>query len=119
MQDPSIQPAPNQTELGQALDQLNKDTVDEKTHLSAIDMRTRLGNGEIASILTIDALVSMGALPRECLKLTQQKKRLAISRGGQGRREIVGIVQGKQEREDNSGKNLFQWMGGFGGGENK
>jgi len=84
------------TELGEALEQLNKDNIDEKTNMTSIDMRTRLSGVEISGVMSIDTLIALKVIPVDCLMLTRQKKRLSVSLDGKGRDEIVGIVGGKQ-----------------------
>lgn len=85
------------TDLSETLKQLNEDSIDLQTGMSGIDMRARLSHMEIPAILQIDNLVSMNVLPAECLQLTRQKKRLSVSLGGLGRREIVKIATGNKE----------------------
>lgn len=89
------------TDLSETLKQLNEDTLDVKTSMSGIDMRARLSHFEIPAILQIDTLVAMNVLPAECLALTRQKKRLSVSLGGLGRREIVKIATGRAEENKN------------------
>lgn len=107
------------TELGETLRELNKDTIEENTRMSGIDMRTRLHHAEIASVLALDALVSLGVLPIECLAFTRQKKRLAVSLDGKGRDDIVNIVSGKKEMDAKmgmGGMDKFKNFLGMGGG---
>lgn len=85
------------TDLSKTLEQLNNDELDEKTGMSGIDMRSRLSFLEIPAILSIDTLVSLDVLPKECLQLTRQKKRLSVSLLGMGRKEIVKIAVGSQD----------------------
>lgn len=90
----------DKTELGEALDHLNNDQIDEQdSRMSNIDLRSRLHHTEIASVLALDSLVSLGVLPSRCLAFTRQKKRLAVSLEGKGRLDIIEIVRGKEERE--------------------
>lgn len=88
------------SDLAEVLKQLNLDSIDAKTGMTDIDMRSRLGAVEIPAILTLDSLVSMRVLPAQCLQLTRQKKRLAVSLYGQGRREIVKIATAQVENEN-------------------
>ena len=87
------------TELGESLKELNDDTVSESNRMSGIDMRTRLNMFEIPPILAVDRLVGFKFLPIDCLTFTRQKKRLAVSLDGQGRGEMVNVIQGKQEND--------------------
>ena len=90
----------DKSDLSETLKQLNEDSIDLKTGMSGIDMRARLSHLEIPAILQIDNLVAMNVLPAECLQLTRQKKRLSVSLGGLGRREIVKIATGNREAND-------------------
>ncbi|HUV85303.1 MAG TPA: hypothetical protein VMV86_06295 [Methanosarcinales archaeon] len=89
----------NTSELGDTLKELNLDTMDNASRMSAIDMRSNLHPFEINSVLAVDALVALGFLQTKCLSFTRQKKRLAVSLGGRGRDDIVNIVQGKREHD--------------------
>ena len=106
-----VQPIQESSDLSESLKQLNDDTTEPSSRMSGIDMRTRLHLTEIPSILACDTLVAFDFLPQDCLKFTRQKKRLAVSLKGEGRKEIVSIVQGKQEQE--SGRSVFDKMKGF------
>lgn len=87
------------TELGESLKHLNDDSIEGETRMSGIDMRARLHPAEVASILALDALVSLRILPTRCLAFTRQKKRLSVSIAGKGRQEMVDIVAGKREQD--------------------
>ena len=105
------------SELQGTLIELNNDKYNYDSKSSGIDLRSRLANSEISSILCIDILNSLNFLPPEVIPLTLNKKRLNVSLGGMGRREIVEIAQGKREQENAMSfgsrlKNLFT------GGEN-
>lgn len=106
--DKGITPILQPTELGDSLKELNKDDIEVTTRMSGIDMRARLHPIEIASILALDALVSLGVCPTKCLAFTRQKKRLSVSLAGKGREEIVNIVAGKREQDAKAG---FSGMG--------
>lgn len=95
------------SELGDALKELNNDSIEQDTRMSGIDLRARLHFAEIPSILGMDALVQMKILPIVCLGFTRQKKRLSVSIQGQGREDIVRIVSGKKESD------IAQASGGF------
>lgn len=101
------------SELQGSLIELNNDEFDMNSRMSKIDMRTRLYNIEITSILAIDTLTAFRFLPDTISPLTTQKKRLAVSLNGQGRKEIVDIVGGKREHDQGSSimggfRNMFQ-----------
>ncbi|NCC70452.1 hypothetical protein EOM09_02625 [bacterium] len=87
------------SELQGSLIELNNDKFDTYQRTSGIDLRTRLFNCEISSIVVLDTLVSFQFLPLSISPLTLQKKRLAVSLKGKGREEIVQIVQGKREND--------------------
>ena len=103
-----IQPIQQPTELGDTLKELNKDDIEVVSRMSGIDMRARLHHIEVASVLALDALVSLRVIPTKCLAFTRQKKRLSVSIDGKGRDDIVNIVAGKRDMEAKGG------MGGFG-----
>lgn len=86
-------------DLSETIKELNEDKLDLETGMSGIDMRSRLSHFEIPAILQVDTLVALNVLPVECLPLTRQKKRLCVSLGGLGRREIVKIATGRTEDE--------------------
>lgn len=99
------------TELEGSLKELNQDSINPDTRMSAIDMRSRLHPIEISSVLAVDALVAFGVLPQKCLALSTQKKRLNVSEGGKGRTEMVELVAGKRETDIKTGV-----LGRFGDG---
>lgn len=87
------------SELGDSLKELNKDIIETNTNQSGIDMRSRLHPIEVSSLLAIDGLVAMKFLPQEVLLISRQKKRLAVSIDGLGRKEIVEIVRSKRDHD--------------------
>lgn len=92
---------PNEiSELQGSLQELNNDTMSEKYRTNGIDLRSRLYNIEIAAITVIDSLVAFKFLPMTVAPLCIQKKRLAVSLKGAGRKEIVDIVAGKRETDN-------------------
>ena len=101
-----IIPINQESDLGRALKELNDDTINEKTKFSAIDMRTRLDPEEIAGILTIDTLVGFEVIPLSCIDFTQRKKRLNVSKMDKGRTEMVEVIAGKREAEEQK-RSLF------------
>jgi hypothetical protein len=108
------------SELQGSLIELNNDDFNPTERTSKIDMRSRLYNIEISSILVIDMLIKMKFLPSSTTGLTSQKKRLAVSLMGKGREEIVQIVGGKREHEQMVGGMGFgsKLKGLFGGNNN-
>ena len=79
-----------QTEMGQAFDNLDKDTVG-KDGMSDVDFNTRLSSDEIGAILIIDEFKRLGLIPMHH-GLTRQIKRLNVSRDGKGRAEKTAIA---------------------------
>ena len=107
--DQGIQPIVTPTEIGESLKELNQDNLEASTRMSGIDMRARLCDFEVQSVLALDALVALGVLPTKCLSFSRQKKRLSVSVDGKGREEIVALVAGKRELEAKT-----SMMGSFG-----
>ena len=113
--DDGIEEIKQSSELGEALRELNDDSIDKNGRHSGIDMRSNLHPIEISSILAVDTLVNLRFLPKTCLDFTRQKKRLAVSKLGQGRKDTVTLVSGQREHQQNSGnggivggiKNMF------------
>ena len=91
-----------ETELGAVMSNLDSDTVDKETKMSNIDFNARLTDNEINASLIIDELIRLGIFPNE-IGLTRQKKRLSVSKNGQGRSEKVAIVQGQREQTSGGG----------------
>lgn len=87
----------NQSDVAQALIELNKDSIGDKN--SEIDLRARLHPVEVSSLLALDSLVAIGFLPIQTLAFSRQKKRLSVSLQGLGRKEIISVVSGNQEAE--------------------
>lgn len=109
----AVIPIKESTEMAETIRELNDDKVEDK--FSAIDMKTRLHQIEISSIIALDSLVAFSFLPSEVSNITRSKKRLAVSLNGLGRSEIVSIAQGMQERKQ--GRSIFDRIGSlFGGG---
>jgi hypothetical protein len=91
------------SELQGSLIELNNDNFDLQQRTSGIDLRTRLYNTEIASIVVLDSLVSFRFLPTTISPFTLNKKRLNVSLLGKGRKEIVDIVAGKRDQDVQKG----------------
>jgi hypothetical protein len=90
------------------LQEINKDELDKDSKMSTIDLMSRLDSVEISNILAIDSLVSMNFLPLDVLKFTRQKKRLSVSKNGEGRKEIIKIFQNhSEEQEEIKKKNII------------
>ena len=97
------------SEMGEVFENLDQDVTDKDTGMSTIDFNARLREIEISSCLRIDELKRIGILPD--MRLTQQKKRLSVSRDGLGREEKVKISGGMQEKR--SGEGMFNKLGGL------
>jgi len=95
------------SELQGSLQELNNDTINIVNRTSGIDLRTRLYNSEIASITVLDTLVAFNFLPMSIVPFTLQKKRLAVSLKGKGRDEIVELVRGKKEADEQKRSSIF------------
>lgn len=105
------------TELSEALKELNKDELDPNSRTSSIDMRTILNPVQVHNISAFESLVKFGMLPQECLALSVQIKRNAVSIHGTGREQQVRMVVGKTENEiEKSSGGLRNWFGRFAGG---
>jgi hypothetical protein len=87
------------SELGDVLKYMTEDIVELDKSMTSIDMKTRLGNMEISGILAVDFLIGSSFLPLKAIALTRMKKRLAISKNGEGRKEAVAIVVGKRQED--------------------
>jgi hypothetical protein len=93
-----------QTELGQVMENLDSDTVDQKTGLSTVDFNTRIKGYERGAILINDELQRLGIFTflnttpvNNTSSLTRPFKRLSISLEGQGRNEKVQLTQNQRE----------------------
>jgi hypothetical protein len=58
-------------------------------------------------------LVAFNFIPDRCLIFTRQKKRLAVSINGQGRKEIVDIAAGRREEAMKKGLSFGDRIKGF------
>jgi len=98
----------NKSELAEIFDNLDDDRQNKENNMSQIDFNTRLTTVEINSIMIIDEFTRLGIFPPDA-GITRQKKRLAISKDGEGRKEKVHMVAGKEESRSGNGflKNLF------------
>lgn len=99
------------TELGEVMDNFDKDAPDKESRLSAIDFNTRLDPLAIGSIMIIDELTRLGIGPSDNATLTRVKKRLAVSEGGWGREGKIRLVAG--ERENRTGQGVMARIGGM------
>jgi len=97
------QPVNQDSELTGVMKILNEDVLEKSTNLPSIDMKTRLAPFELTSMVIHDAVIALDCLPKECLITTRTKKRLAVSLLGEGRKEMVRIVQSEREKESGGG----------------
>ena len=104
-----ITPIKESNDLAETIKELNDDSLKDK--FSNIDMKTRLAQIEISSIIALDSLVALNFLPIEVGDITRSKKRLAVSLNGLGRGEIVSIAQGVHDQQSN--RSIMERMGGF------
>lgn len=91
------------TELGEVAKLMNEDTINPDTRTSSIDMKTDLHEVEIGMFSVGEFLVSMNALPQECISLWRQLKRNKVSLNRKGRGEFIDLVRGKQEQDIKKG----------------
>jgi len=103
-------PIEERTEKGDVIRELNRDDV-EGQGLSSIDTKTRLSPLQISGILAVDVLTSSKFLPKECSLFTRSAKRLNNSAYGLGRQDIVKIMMGSAQDDQNQGKTFFQRLG--------
>lgn len=90
------------SEMGEVFSNLDSDRIDPSTRMSSVDFNSRLNEMEINSILVIDELMRLGIFPDES-GITRQKKRLSISKDGEGRKEKVAIIAGNREFQSGGG----------------
>jgi len=113
--DNQIIPINQPTELGESLKHLNDDSVEQDTRMSGIDMRANIHPVEKSPLLAIDIAVALGVLPKKCLMLSRQSKRLSVSVNAMGRNNIVDVVSGKQEQDARKmgGGSILSKIGGI------
>jgi len=106
------------SEIGEALEKLDEDTIDPETKMSKIDLNANLNVIEKNSYGVLDFLVSISFLPENVLFLPRQFKRLSVSVGGVGRQQKVNMVTGQREHERGIGGSLMDKAKGlFGMGD--
>ena len=101
----------NQSDIGQALQDLNNTTIIQGEKNSEIDLRARLHPIEVSNLLALDSLVAIGFLPTQTLALSIQKKRLSVSINGLGRKEIIEVVSGDTQRHERKSGFFTNLMG--------
>lgn len=103
------------TELGESLGVLMDDNIQEDTRMSGIDMRSRLQPFQTINLSAYDGMVSFGVIPKDCLFLSRQIKRLACSIDGWRADQIVETVTGKRDQDANGGLDKMKSFFGMGG----
>lgn len=96
--DTGTMPIKETTELGEALQEFNRDDVN-KERLSSIDFMARIDNYEMPSMVGFDSLIGLKTVPIECGVILRTKMRKSVSLKGLGRGEFVDIVTGKKEQD--------------------
>ena len=94
----SMIPVKETSEMGDALTEFNKDDV-SMDRLSSIDFRTRINPFELPSMIALDSLIGMGVIPIRAGILNRVKMRKSVSLNGEGRKEFVNLVVGKQDKD--------------------
>lgn len=100
--EPDVTDVVQPTELGEAIQHLIKDELN-KEGMSSMDMLSQLKDFEASGILAIDALVALRFLPKSCLHITRQKKRISPSINGERAKQIVAMVASKREHDADKG----------------
>jgi hypothetical protein len=108
--DVDFTPVDENTEKAAVIKELNRD-VNEGDGFSSIDTKTKLSPLQISGIMAVDVLTASNFLPFICTIFTRSAKRLNVSANGGGRKDIVEIMRGAAEDEQNRGKTFFQRMG--------
>lgn len=113
-------PMQQDSDLKGVMKEMNEDSLETENKLPSIDLKTRLLPIEVTSIVIHDTVISLDCLPKACLITTRTKKRLAVSLQGEGRKEMVQIVQGERDKQSGTGfmskmKGLFSPQGGDNG----
>lgn len=91
-----------ESELFQVMRSMDADDLDPRTGMTTMDMNARLSSHEEAAVLTFDELQQLGLVPSNA-RLSAQKKRLSVSRDGQGRKEKVQMVVGERANRTDGG----------------
>lgn len=112
-----IVPIITPTEMGEVIEKLNRDELDAVTGMSSIDMNSRLHPVSIAGNVILDNCVAFRLLPRMCLSITRQTKRLSVSEHGKGRGEVVSVANGLTQQK--TGGVMSKIGSLFGGGDKK
>jgi len=87
------------TSIGEAFENMDSDEL--------LDKNTRLTERELKAVIVVDELKNLGVLSKK-VTITEQIKKLSISRDGKGRREKVEMVVA--ERSQGDGRKWWQKM---------
>ena len=87
------------TELGEVIHKAFEDVVTGDTRTSTVDMLGNISIDEEKNLLILAGLVSMKALPDECLKIVRLLLRYSISRNARGRDDMKAFVSGNIEKQ--------------------
>jgi len=108
------------SELGESMDKLDADEVDETTQMSQIDFNANLNPIEKNCFGVLDFLVSVNIMTPETQFLSRRFKRLSVSVGGKGRDDKVAMVTGQRDHQRGLGGSIMDSLKGFfGQNENK
>lgn len=108
------------SELGESLEKLDADEVNDETQMSQIDFNANLNPIEKNCFGVLDFLVSINALSPDIQFLSRRFKRLSVSVGGKGRDDKVAMVTGQREHQRGLGGSLMEGIKGlFGQGDDK
>jgi len=105
-------PIQESTELGEVMNKAFEDKITGDTRTSTVDMLGNISIDEEKNVLILAGLVSMKALPAECLKIVRLLLRYSISRDARGRDDMRDFVAGNVEKKSRinmgqAGKNII------------
>jgi len=92
-------PIQETTELGEVMHKAFEDKIVGDTRTSTVDMLGNISIDEEKNVLILAGLVSMRALPEECLKIVRLLLRYSISRDARGRDDMKAFVSGNIEKK--------------------
>lgn len=92
-------PIKETTELGEVMNKAFEDKITGDTRTSTVDMLGNITIDEEKNVLILAGLVSMKALPDECLKIVRLLLRYSISRNARGRDDMKAFVSGNVEKQ--------------------
>jgi hypothetical protein len=95
---PNIVPIIERSELGEALEQQNRDILNEE-RLSSVDFISRINEFQHAPISAIECISAMKVISIDGRLITRIVKRNSCSIQGLGRKEFVDVVVGKAEKD--------------------